>query len=123
MLTSLNHIELAENIKLLLDNNNFILKYIGGPNSILGVGFTNIRFADQRTVTLNKPLGLNQSDHNYYLLSSKEIGDLSETNINKTAPSYVTKIVDFRTKLTGTNIIKSSIISDSLSYNYMKQMV
>ena len=100
------------------DDNNFILKYIGGPNSILGVGFTNIRFADQRTVTLNKPLGLNQSDHNYYLLSSKEIGDLSEENKNRTAPSYVPKIVDFRTKLTGTNIIKSSIISDSLSYEW-----
>ena len=102
------------------DDNNFILKYIGGPNSILGVGFTNIRFADQRTVTLNKPLGLNQSDHNYYLLSSKEIGDLSEENKNRTAPSYVPKIVDFRTKLTGTNIIKSSIISDSLSYEWSK---
>jgi len=43
-----------------------ILRYQGGPGSILGIGTTNIKFADQRT-GLNNPLYKNENTRNAFL--------------------------------------------------------
>jgi len=59
-----------------------ILTYIGGPNSILGIGNTNIRFADQRTVY--ETIESNRLNQNNVLTyTNKEL-----SNINKD-PSFV----------------------------------
>ena len=76
---------LTTNISLLPTN---ILTYGGGPNSILGIGKTNIHFADQRTGVNNielKNLGffnrvassLSIKDSNYSVFTKSE-----QTNIN-----------------------------------------
>jgi hypothetical protein len=58
-------ISLVDNSISLLSNN--ILTYRGGPGSILGVGFTNIRFADQRTGENNFLASEKRSaDSNYF---------------------------------------------------------
>jgi hypothetical protein len=55
-------ISLVDNSISLLSNN--LLTYRGGPGSVLGVGFTNIGFADQRT-GLNNPLLETDPDYFY----------------------------------------------------------
>jgi hypothetical protein len=55
-------ISLVDNSISILSNN--LLTYRGGPGSVLGVGFTNIGFADQRT-GLNNPLLETDPDYFY----------------------------------------------------------
>jgi hypothetical protein len=99
---------------------NGILQYGGGPGSILGIGKTNINFADQR-ITLGK------GDEYYNITTStfstlplyliQKAGD--NINSDRGHASYIPKIQDFRTKLRSPGE-KSSIISDSFSYDWGK---
>jgi hypothetical protein len=90
-------------------NNISLLQYGGGPGSVLGIGPTNIKFADQRTVTLIKsdPLA------NYSLLSVTQISDLGDVNLSRNSKSFTPKIVDFRKDL---QTKLPSIISASPEY-------
>ena len=62
-------ISLVDNSISLLSNN--LLTYRGGPGSVLGVGFTNIKFADQRT-GLNNPLLETDPDY-FYGRNTKQV--------------------------------------------------
>jgi len=92
--------------------NDGILQYGGGPGSILGIGKTNIRFADQRIVTTGKSI----LENNYNVLSVSQIQTSGELNKTRTSPSFSPKIQDFRTVLRGRNT-PSSIMSDAPNYN------
>jgi len=76
----------------LIDNNVNILggkrgttmiTYRGGPGSVLGVGFTNINFADQRT-GLNNALAQDTGANKAYFFGSYAKGGIK--TINKTGP-------------------------------------
>jgi hypothetical protein len=69
-------------------NNGNVLSYNGGPNSILGVGKTNIRFASQRT---GKQNSISVSDPNFFIgknnqrsvnIEDEQVGGL-QVNPNK----------------------------------------
>lgn len=93
---------------------NYILQYSGGPGSILGIGPTKIKFADQRIVTLSKR---NETDKlNFSVLSFRDITGLSEENKTRNEKSFTPRIVDFRTILRQ-GINKSSLISYSPDYS------
>jgi hypothetical protein len=92
--------------------NDGILQYNGGPGSILGVGRTNIRFADQRIVTTGKSL----LENNYNTFSTSQIQTSSELNKERTSPSFSPKIQDFRAILRRRGE-SSSIMSDSPNYS------
>jgi hypothetical protein len=93
---------------------NYILSYTGGPNSILGIGRTRIKFADKRTVTLLK-------DSNPSLLNVKQIQDASELNKDGRSDknNYSPKIQDFRKILRNTlsPANDSTIIANAPDYN------
>jgi hypothetical protein len=92
--------------------NNGILQYGGGPGSILGIGRTNIRFADQRIVTTGKSL----LENNYNTLSTSQIQTSGELNATRISPSFTPKIQDFRVVLR-VGVKESSILSNSPSYS------
>jgi hypothetical protein len=92
--------------------NNGILQYGGGPGSILGIGRTNIRFADQRIVTTGKSL----LENNYNTLSTSQIQTSGEINATRISPSFTPKIQDFRVILRRRGT-PSSIMSDAPDYN------
>ena len=96
---------------------DYILSYVGGPNSVLGVGRTRIKFASNR-ITLGKGA-------EYYNIGTSTFSTLplylirsagDSINVNRGQASYTPKIQDFRTKLRNTGE-KSSIMSDSFSYD------
>jgi len=98
---------------------NILLQYGGGPGSILGIGPTRIKFADQRIVTLNKKLpGVN---YNFSLLTFEDVVKLSGDNSARNSPSFTPKILDFRKilreNINGVKIDSSSIISLSPEYS------
>ena len=62
-----------------------IISYTGGPGSILGIGSTNIRFADQRT-GINNPLFV--TDPGYFLGSSGK----DHYNLNPQTKDYISKL-------------------------------
>jgi hypothetical protein len=96
---------------------DYILSYVGGPNSVLGVGRTRIKFASNR-ITLGK------GDEYYNIATStfstlplyliRSAGD--NINANRGQASYVPKIQDFRTQLRNPRS-PASIMSDSFSYD------
>lgn len=92
-----------------------ILSYNGGPGSILGIGNTGIKFADQR-ITLGGGI-YNINTSTFAVLSISQIQKSSD-NINTTRgqASYIPKIQDFRTQLRKIGA-PSSIISDTFSYD------
>lgn len=62
-------LDLWYNKQLGTDGSNNILSYDGGPDSILGIGKTNIRFSDQRTgernINFNKPYFKGKGNRSY----------------------------------------------------------
>jgi hypothetical protein len=101
-------------------SDNDILSYGGGPGSILGIGKTHIRFADQRITLGEKVYGQELYDISKSTFSTLSISQIQNTgdniNITRGQASYIPKIQDFRTQLRNTGT-PSSIISDTLSYN------
>jgi len=94
---------------------NYILSYVGGPNSVLGVGRTRIKFADQRITR-----GIGDEFYNYInstfsTLPYYLINNIAKTNETKglTTP-FSPKIVDFRKDLQAQI---SSIMSKSPDYS------
>lgn len=103
---------IGNNITNPIDNVN-ILRYGGGPGSILGIGPTNIKFADQRTATLLKT----KNTDNYTLLNVSQIRLLSEDNSSRGNKSYTPSVIDFRNELRKGLVDNSStILSKSPSY-------
>jgi hypothetical protein len=101
-------------------SNNTLYQYNGGPGSILGIGPTKIKFADQRTITLSKSLIFDNV--NYIVLNTQQIDALS-TSINgsgdrqRGTKSYSPKIVDFRNQIKNIVNNNSTIISNAPDYN------
>ena len=99
---------------------NYILSYVGGPNSVLGVGRTRIKFASNRiTLGQEDPYGISKSTFSTLSFQQIQIASLSslggDISIRSSTP-FAPKLQDFRTQLRKTGE-KSSIISDSFSYN------
>ena len=65
----------------LSNSNNIVLSYGGGPNSILGIGKTNIYFADQRT-GLNNP-NTNPPENTIFTIEQVGNSDIIRTNWSK----------------------------------------
>lgn len=96
-------------------SDNDILSYGGGPGSILGIGKTYIKFADQR-ITLGGGV-YDISKSTFSTLSISQIQSSGDNiNVTRGQASYVPKIQDFRTQLRKTGA-PSSIISDAFSYD------
>ena len=84
-------------------NNGNVLTYNGGPNSILGVGKTNIRFASQRTGNNN---ALKTSNPNYFIGSDGISG----------TPVYLTErgdIPNYINSFTGSRLIDTNNVANN----------
>ena len=96
---------------------DYILSYVGGPNSILGVGRTRIKFASNRVTLSNGAEYYNITTSTFSTLPLYLIQNAGDNiNVNRGQASYIPKIQDFRTQLRSTGE-RSSIISDTFSYN------
>jgi hypothetical protein len=103
--------------------NTEILRYTGGPGSILGIGSTAINFTDQRT-GINNALYTNDLYKFYGILptSNKVIVDnpakaISDFQAEKTyANTAIFGVTDFR-KVLRQGITNSNILSDSPDYS------
>lgn len=71
-------------------NNGNVLTYNGGPNSILGVGKTNIRFSSYRTGNQNPLLasGIGSANYNYFT-GSNGTGTPVYLSERKDIPNYI----------------------------------
>jgi hypothetical protein len=81
-----------------LNGSNNLLEYEGGPNSVLGIGTTKIRFADQRTGVNNSIIPNYSIEGDWW--NGKKLIEVSNDVIT-TTPSYnITKLYpqDFRKK-------------------------
>jgi hypothetical protein len=98
-----------------------VLSYKGGPGSILGIGNTNIKFADQRTSWgTDKKLGSQVTQNDTLVLTPSQIADASELNKYRNTSAFTPQIQDFRKILRGPNglaILNSTVISNSPDYN------
>jgi hypothetical protein len=74
-------------------NNGNVLTYNGGPNSILGVGKTNIRFASQRTGNNN---ALKTSNPNYFIGSDGISGTPVYLSEREDIPNYINSFTGSR---------------------------
>jgi hypothetical protein len=74
-------------------NNGNVLTYDGGPNSILGVGKTNIRFASQRTGNNN---ALKTSNPNYFIGSDGISGTPVYLSEREDIPNYINSFTGSR---------------------------
>ena len=79
---------------------SILLKYGGGPGAPLGIGFTNIRFASERTFNLVSPNTLN----------SAEISSYSDINTDIVKQRSNPSIMDFR------KLRKGSTITNNFEY-------
>ena len=100
-----------------LNKNGNVLTYKGGPNSTLGIGNTNIRFADQRTNTYDFLEGNSMGTN---VFDSKQISETSDETQNGRSKQIgffpITK-EDFRKKLkTNIPFDTSTVISNSPDY-------
>ena len=94
-----------------------ILSYSGGPNSILGIGKTNIRFATDNIgspLLTQKTLTSNYNNVGYSTLTYKQINEIAEEAFDIKYPNAV----DFRDKLKEQlkQNNKTTLISNSPSY-------
>ena len=74
-------------------NNGNVLTYDGGPNSILGIGKTNIRFASQRTGNNN---ALKTSNPNYFIGSDGISGTPVYLSEREDIPNYINSFTGSR---------------------------
>lgn len=109
-----NQIEISDLGNILLNSistqNNNILSYTGGPGAPLGIGNTNIKFADQR---INKKIINDDSKQNVSVLTVEDINEISDNE--STSPLNPIPKGDFRNYLRN-GLTKSSILSNSPSY-------
>jgi hypothetical protein len=111
------------------DSNGNLMSYRGGPDSVLGIGKTNIKFADQRTVYTDKTFesGNKLSQNNVLTYTNKEIfGIPTAQDFRVQGESFViqnrstTVVGDFRTILRRrgprTSPDRSGIIIDAPDY-------
>jgi hypothetical protein len=84
-------------------NNGNVLTYNGGPNSILGVGKTNIRFASQRTGNNN---ALKTSNPNYFIGSDGISGTPVYLSEREDIPNYINSF-------TGSRLIDTNNIANN----------
>lgn len=105
----------------ILNLGNNVITYSGGPGSILGIGKTNIRFADQRTSWgTDKKLGSQVTQNGTFVLTPSQIVDASELNKTRSTPTFTPQTQDFRKVLRGPNggiILDSTVISNSPNYS------
>ena len=104
----------------ILNLGNNVITYSGGPGSILGIGKTNIRFADQRTSWgTDKKIGSQVTQNNTLVLTPSQIADASELNKYRNSSAFTPQIQDFRKILRGSDgiIQDSTVISNSPDYN------
>ena len=88
-----------------------LLSYGGGPNSFLGVGKTNIRYA---TDNVGAPLTVN-STTTFNTLDAKQLDTISGTGEGNIGNFRFPTVVDFRKKLK--QDLNTTIFSTSPSYN------
>jgi len=84
-------------------NNGNVLTYDGGPNSILGIGKTNIRFASQRTGNNN---ALKTSNPNYFIGSDGISGTPVYLSEREDIPNYINSF-------TGSRLIDTNNIANN----------
>lgn len=105
----------------ILNLGNNVITYSGGPGSILGIGKTNIRFADQRTSWgTDKKIGSQVTQNDTLVLTPSQIVKASNLNFDRNTSAFTPKIQDFRKILRGPNglaILNSTVISNSPDYN------
>jgi len=102
----------------ILNLGNNVITYSGGPGSILGIGKTNIRFADQRTSWgTDKKIGSQVTQNDTLVLTPSQIVESSELNFNRNNSFFIPKIQDFRKKLRTPEANKSTVISNSPDYD------
>lgn len=90
-----------------------LISYTGGPGSILGIGRTNIRFAQNgRTLKLSSPI----NDNDTLVNNASDNANDSDINKSRNTQSYVPKSFDFRAKLRRGQT-SSTVMSDSPSYD------
>jgi hypothetical protein len=96
-----------------------ILRYRGGPDSILGIGFTSINFAPGSRTGINNPLYKSNLDYFYGILNKGSITNLPAEVLEQQKPyknQPIVGLVDFRTRLRA-GVDASSILSISPSYS------
>jgi hypothetical protein len=96
-----------------------ILRYRGGPDSILGIGFTSINFAPGSRTGINNPLYKSNLDYFYGILNKGSITNLPAEVLEQQKPyknQPIVGLVDFRTRLRA-GVDASSILSESPSYS------
>ena len=86
-----------------------VLTYNGGPDSVLGIGKTNIRFADQRT-------GQNLNANDTLVYTPVQLSQTSgEINAQRSSPGYTPVFQDFR-KILRAGLTTSTVLSDAPDY-------
>jgi len=98
-------------------NVSTLIQYSGGPDSIAGVGFTNIRFATNNDgnvlkVLNNSPSSTSDSNSRFKTWGSKEFNDIQRTQTNP--DSLITE--DFRKILPPDQAYQNSFLSKSPDY-------
>jgi hypothetical protein len=97
--------------------NNNILTYSGGPGSALGIGTTNIRFADQRTgditVKTYKENPYTKRKPNFQVFSAKQLKQKAEL---VTGGDKGLNPLDFRKELITPEQTTSTVLSSSPNY-------
>jgi hypothetical protein len=98
-------------------NVSTLIQYSGGPDSIAGVGFTNIRFATNNDGNIlkvldNSPSSTTDSNSRFKTWGSKEFNDPLKTQSNP--DSLITE--DFRKILTPEQAYQNSFLSKSPDY-------
>lgn len=110
-------------------SNDIILSYGGGPNSILGIGKTNIPFADQRTglsnPNINPPEGtiftLEKTEDNSAIIridySKPQFTPPEGIKINYNYVLGVSKRYEFATRFHPTTQIRNDIVNNEINPN------
>ncbi|MEK6883126.1 MAG: hypothetical protein AABY22_26105, partial [Nanoarchaeota archaeon] len=83
-------------------NENLIISYTGGPNSVIGIGRTNIKFADQRTNKVDIEAQKLNPQNTYW--DQKQLNEIPKSP----NPYIPNQIIDFRSKLRGNKDIYST---------------
>lgn len=95
-----------------------ILNYSGGPGSTLGIGNTNIRFADQRTTWgTDKKLDSQVTQNGTLVLTPSQIAEASDINKTRSTSTFAPQTQDFRKFLRQKYFAKSTVLSNSPDYD------
>ena len=111
-------------VNLNTNGGTVLLEYGGGPGSILGIGKTRIKFADQRTGKQNKYAGGNPENKNFFL-GNNQLTVVSTPEAFPSPSKDTPKInVDFRKTIIAQNNItdSSTILSAAPGYTSNKAL-